>query len=70
MRQFWKYANNMNLFAWILGVLVFHVLLYVLLGTDNWLGTAFLATSVWAVGLFALKMLARRMVEDREKDVL
>ncbi len=64
MNAFWTFFQQMNLFAWILGVFVAHAALYLLLGTPTWLSTTLLATAVWAAALFALKLAARRRVEN------
>ncbi|MBO8172850.1 MAG: hypothetical protein H0Z33_13305 [Bacillaceae bacterium] len=45
----------MNLLVWIILILAGHLALYYMLGTENWVGTAFLATSVWAVVLYFIR---------------
>ncbi|UFJ41205.1 hypothetical protein LOK74_01210 [Brevibacillus humidisoli] len=68
MANVWTYIDRMNLFGWVLGIFIAHVLLYVLLGTDTWLATSLLAASVYAVVLTVLKIVAKRYVEEDEKD--
>jgi hypothetical protein len=57
----------MNLLVWVLGIFVGHALMYLLLGTDTWLFTSFLATAVYAAVLYVAKLAARRMVPDQEE---
>jgi hypothetical protein len=66
LRNLMAFVNRMNLLVWILGIFVGHALMYLLLGTDTWVYTSFLATVFYAVVLFVLKLAARRMMSDKE----
>lgn len=63
---FFRFMERMNLWAWVSGLLLFHLLLYYGLGTPNWFYVALLAAGTWAVGLYALKAISRYVL--REKD--
>ncbi|MGC5325887.1 hypothetical protein [Brevibacillus sp. SYSU BS000544] len=63
MNTFWVFMSRMNLIGWIVGAFVAHVVMYLLLGTDTWLSTSFLATAVWAVVLYALKVSGKKRME-------
>ena len=70
MRNVWLFFDRMNLWMWVLGIFVAHALMYLLLGTDTWLATTLLATSVYGAALIALKLVARRFVEKKERDTI
>ncbi|WP_139492338.1 hypothetical protein [Brevibacillus dissolubilis] len=62
-----NFFERMNVWMWILGIFIAHALLYILLGTDNWLATTLLATSVYAVALLVLKVVARRFTQNKQR---
>jgi uncharacterized membrane protein len=64
MGRLFSLVANMNLLLWLLGVLLFHGLLYLILGTENWLGVTLAASAVWAVVLIAIKALAKSIQKE------
>ncbi|MGD8191959.1 hypothetical protein ACQCN2_18480 [Brevibacillus ginsengisoli] len=67
MGAFWNYMSRINLFLWIAVVFVAHGILYYSLGTPTWLSTTFLASAFWAVVLFVLKSVGKK-VQDSSKN--
>lgn len=68
MNNLLSFINRMNIVAWVIGIFVAHMLMYLLLGTRTWLATALLAAAVYAAVLLVLKLVARRyQTNDREK---
>lgn len=65
MRNLLTFVHRINLLVWILGIFIGHALMYLLLGTDTWLFTTFLATAFYAVLLYVLKWAARRMMREK-----
>ncbi|MEW9668949.1 hypothetical protein [Ammoniphilus sp. 3BR4] len=55
----------MNLLGWIGIIFVTHVALYFVLGTDNWVSTAMLATAVWAGALYVIRFVMRQRQKER-----
>lgn len=60
MSTFWAFLSRINLVGWVIGAFIAHVVMYLVLGTDTWLSTSFLATAVWAVAFYVLKELGKR----------
>ncbi len=54
----------MNLWFWVAILFVGHLALYYYLGTENWVLTATLATSVWAGVLMLIRLMYRRRREE------
>lgn len=61
-----RYLGEINILLWALGLLLFHGLLYFILGTPNWFGVTLIASGTWVVGLLVLKAVSRAKL--REKD--
>lgn len=59
--------RRMNLLTWVLGLFIAHALMYLMLGTDSWMATTLLATSVWGFVLFILKVVAKSVQQDEEE---
>jgi len=66
MRGFASFFNRMNIWWWLLGIFVAHVLLYLALGTATWLATSLLATAFYGIILLVGKLIASRY-PDKEK---
>jgi hypothetical protein len=56
----------MNIWYWLLGIFVAHVLLYLVLGTPTWLATSLLATAFYGVVLLIGKLVAGRYGKKEE----
>lgn len=65
MNTFWGYMARMNLFAWIAGIFVAHGIMYFALGTATWLSTTFLASAFYAVVLFILKAIGKKVTDNQ-----
>lgn len=55
----------MNLLTWIAIIFIAHGALYFVLGTENWLTTAMLATVVWAGALYVIRLVMRQRQKER-----
>lgn len=69
MNVFWNYMSRMNLFLWIAVVFVAHGIMYYALGTPTWISTTFLASAFWAVVLYVLKSVGRKMQNNNQNPV-
>lgn len=67
MRNLIGFINRMNIFLWIVGIFAGHAALYLVLGTDTWLATTFLATAFYGAVLLVVKMVTKRYAGDKEK---
>ncbi|QDX92584.1 hypothetical protein JNUCC42_21955 [Brevibacterium sp. JNUCC-42] len=67
MRSLMNFFLRVNLLAWIIGLFVAHLVMYVSLGTPTWFATSLLAVSVYAVFFMVMKMVAQRYIE-RERE--
>lgn len=59
-----SFVERMNLILWLTVIFVFHLALYLILGTDDWLFATVAATATYAAVLFLLKSLARRRTKN------
>ncbi|ASS73760.1 hypothetical protein CIG75_01405 [Tumebacillus algifaecis] len=59
MNRFWAFIERMNLALWIAVIFLFHLILYLSLGTDRWLYATVLATATYTAAFALLKALAR-----------
>lgn len=66
MNGFASFFNRMNIWWWLVGIFVAHLLWYLAIGTATWLATALLATAFYGVVLLVCKLVASRY-RDREK---
>jgi hypothetical protein len=64
MGRVFSLVANKNVLLWVLGILLFHGLLYLILGTENWLGVTLAASAVWAVALIAIKALGKSIQKE------
>ncbi|HEU4964157.1 MAG TPA: hypothetical protein VFV52_09950 [Bacilli bacterium] len=60
MNSWVAFVNRMNLLLWVAVIFLFHLVLYLSLGTDNWLWATIAATATYTLVLVGLKSLARR----------
>jgi hypothetical protein len=60
MNGFYNFFERMNLVLWLTVVALFHLLLYLLLGTDHWLFATLAATVTYGAVFVLLKSVARR----------
>jgi len=60
MNGFISFFNRLNIWYWLLGIFIVHILLYLALGTDTWLATSLLATAFYGVLLLVGKLIASR----------
>lgn len=63
VRSLMTYLNRMNILAWLLGIFVAHMVLYLMLGTATWLATSLLATAFYGIVLLIGKMVASRYAD-------
>ncbi|EGL83063.1 hypothetical protein CathTA2_1403 [Caldalkalibacillus thermarum TA2.A1] len=63
--SFWQRMADINLLVWISAVFIFHGLLYLLLGTPNWMSVTLMATSVWALGLLIIRAVGRALIRQK-----
>ncbi|TCP57621.1 hypothetical protein EV586_10265 [Tumebacillus sp. BK434] len=54
-----SFVERMNLLLWLAVIFVFHLVLYLTLGTDNWLIATVLATGTYAAVFVLLKAYVR-----------
>lgn len=67
MRSLMNFFLRANILAWIIGLFVAHLVMYVSLGTPTWFATSLLAASVYAVIFMVMKMVAQRY-RERERE--
>lgn len=67
MNAFVRFLFNLNVIAWIIGIFIFHGLLYFFLGTEHWFVVTLSATAVWAVAVLILKGIGRAMTKEKEE---
>ena len=60
MNGFYNFVDRMNLGLWLIGIFVFHLILYLMLKTDHWIFATIAATATYAVLFSFLKMVVRR----------
>jgi hypothetical protein len=59
MNGFFAFVERMNLMLWLSVIFLFHLILYLTLGTDNWLIATLLATATYAAAFVMLKAYIR-----------
>ncbi len=60
MSNLLSFVERMNLILWLTVIFVFHLVLYLILGTDNWLFATVSATATYAALLLVVKSVLRR----------
>ena len=55
-----SFVERMNVLLWLTVIFVFHLALYLFLGTERWLFATLAATATYAAVLFLLKATVRR----------
>lgn len=61
MGRFWRFIDTIKSGVWLALIFLFHMLLFLALGTDTWLAATLLITSVYGAVLWLLKQIAKRM---------
>ncbi|GAX88507.1 hypothetical protein [Effusibacillus lacus] len=64
MNTFWNFIDTIKLGVWLVLIFLFHMLLYLALGTDAWFVTTLLATATYAVAILLLKAIAKRRRQE------
>ncbi|MCR8980489.1 hypothetical protein [Brevibacillus laterosporus] len=67
MRSLMNFFQRANLLAWIIGLFIAHIVMYLSLGTPTWFATSLLAVSVYAVFFMVMKMVAQRYNEKERE---
>lgn len=60
MNTWIDFINRMNVLLWTAVMFLFHLILYLSLGEDDWLMATLLATGTYALAFVLLKSFARR----------
>lgn len=60
MGRFWRFIDTIKLGVWLTLIFLFHMLLYLALGTDTWLTASLLATAAYGIVIWLLKQVAKR----------
>jgi Na+-driven multidrug efflux pump len=68
MQAIMRYISQMNLVLWVAGIFAAHLLLYLLLGTANWVWTALMATVVWAIVLTIARVASRKWIDEQDSE--
>lgn len=59
MSGIWAFVERMNLLLWLAVIFLFHLILYLTLGTDDWLVATVMATGTYAAVFVLLKAYVR-----------
>jgi hypothetical protein len=61
MGRFWRFIDTIKLGVWLTLIFLFHMLLYLALGTDTWLTTTVWVTGIYGAVIWLLKQIAKRI---------